>query len=235
MIRGTVVALVALVAFPLIVDAQESRVYVGGTFNFVTQTHSAREPIGGTTQGGSALFGVQVSPRVAIEFEPSLAGRYSWRYTYSPSPSLTANVVASRRDTFFPIQARIRLGVLEPVVGVAFVHGRISRHATVGTGTYFDDGRSDDNLAFVGGVDAALNVAAHFYLVPTFRLLVSAPGATPDSPGDPLGAQTSTGFIRIPVRCRRASGVLDVLLNVERPAQCRRHSRRPRDRPNILS
>jgi len=145
MIRRTVVALVALVAYPLIVDAQESRVYIGGTFNFVTQTHSDREPIGGTTQGGSALFGVQVSPRVAIEFEPSLAGRYSWRYTYRPSPSLTADVVASRHDTFFPIQARIRLGILEPVVGVAFVHGRISRHATVGTGTYFDDSRSDDN------------------------------------------------------------------------------------------
>ena len=67
-----------LLAFPSIVVAQESRVYVGGTFNFVTQTHSDREPIGGTTQGGSALIGVQVSPRVAIEFEPSLAGRYSW-------------------------------------------------------------------------------------------------------------------------------------------------------------
>jgi hypothetical protein len=50
-----------LLAFPSIVVAQESRVYVGGTFNFVTQTHSDREPIGGTTQGGSALIGVQVS------------------------------------------------------------------------------------------------------------------------------------------------------------------------------
>ena len=186
-------ATIALLAFPSIVVAQESRVYVGGTFNFVTQTHSDREPIGGTTQGGSALIGVQVSPRLAIEFEPSLAGRNSWQYTYRPSPSLTANVVASRRDTFFPIQARIRLGVLEPVVGVAFVNGRISRHATVGGGTYFDDSRSDDNLAFVGGVDAALNLAPHLYLVPTFRVLVSTPGATSDSPGDPLGAQTSAG------------------------------------------
>jgi hypothetical protein len=190
-----VMSLVALLAFPFIVVAQESRVYVGGTLNFVTQTHSDTEPIGGTTQGGSALFGVQVSPRVAIEFEPSLAGRYSWRYTYRPSPSLTANVVASRRDTFFPIQARIRFGAVEPVVGVAFVHSRISRHATVGSATYFDDSRSDGNLAFVGGVDAALNLAPHFYVVPTFRVLVSAPGATPDSPGDPLGAQTSTGSL----------------------------------------
>jgi hypothetical protein len=65
----------------------------------------------------------------------------------------------------------------------------------VETGIYFDDSRSDDNVAFVGGVDAALNLATHFYLVPTFRLLVSAPGATPDSAGDPLGAQTSTGSL----------------------------------------
>ena len=51
-----IAAVVALVAFPLMARAQESRVYVGGTFNLVTQTHSDREPIGGTTQGGSALF-----------------------------------------------------------------------------------------------------------------------------------------------------------------------------------
>ena len=187
-----VVAVVALVAFPFIVAAQESRVYVGGTFNFVTQTHSTTEPLGGTTPGGSVLFGVQVSPRVAIEVEPSFGGRYSWEYI-RPSPSLIAHVVASRRDTFFPVQARFRLGVLEPVVGIGFVDGKISRHATIGSTTYFDDSRSDDNLALVAGVDAALELVSDFYLVPTFRVLMSAPGAAPDSPGDPLGAQTSTG------------------------------------------
>ena len=197
-----------LLAFPSIVVAQESRVYVGGTFNFVTQTHSDREPIGGTTQGGSALVGVQVSPRLAIEFEPSLTGRNSWQYTYRPSPSLTANVVASRRDTFFPIQARIRLGVLEPVVGVAFVHGRISRHATVGGGTYFDDSRSDDNLAFVGGVDAALNLAPHF--VPGPYVSGSRVGARSDAGLARRSARRTDKhrFICIPVRCRRASVVL---------------------------
>jgi len=189
-----VVAVVALVAFPLIAMAQESRVHVGGTFNFVTQTHSDREPIGGTTQGGSVLFGVQVSPRVAIEFEPSFGGQFSWEYTYRPSFSRIARVVASRRDTFFPVQARIRLGLLEPVVGVGFVSTRISRHATfVGGGTYFDDSRMDDNVALVGGVDGALKLVSSLYVVPTFRVLYLATGTSPDSFGDPLGAQTSTG------------------------------------------
>ena len=189
-----VVAVVALIAFPFIAMAQESRLYVGGTFNLVTQTHSDGEPIGGTTQGGSALFGVQVSPRVAIEFEPSFGGRNSWEYTYRPSPSLLARVVASRRDTFFPVQVRIRLGVLEPVVGVGFVYTRLSRHATVGSATYFDESRMDDNVALVGGVDAALKLVSSLYLVPTFRVLVLATGtSSPDLAGDPLGAQTSTG------------------------------------------
>jgi hypothetical protein len=158
--------------------------------------------MGGTTRGGSVLFGVQVSPRVAVEFEPWFGGSYSWEYTYRPSPSLIARVVASRRDAFFPLQARIRLRVLEPVVGLSLVHGWLSRHATVGTRfestpplmPYFDDRRSQDTFAVTGGVDAALNLAPHFYVVPTFRVLVSAPRG-PKNFDDPLGAQTSTGSI----------------------------------------
>jgi hypothetical protein len=122
-----VVAAVAFIAFPFIAMAQESWLYTGGTFNVVTQTHSDKELVGGTTRGGSALFGVQVSPRVAVEFEPSFGGR------------------------------------------------------------------SENNLALVGGVDAALQLVPHLYLVPTFRMLAVATGTSPDSPGDPLGAQTSTG------------------------------------------
>jgi len=195
MVRWIILLLLALVAFPITVVAEESRIYVGGTCNFVTQTHSDAEPLGGTTWGGSALFGVRVSPRVAVEFEPSFGGRYSWEYTYHPGPAFTARVVASRRNTFFSAQTRIRLGVLEPVVGLSYVHGRISRHATVGSGTYFDDSESDDGLAVVGGADAALKLASHVYFVPTFRVLVSAVGAKGDPFGDPLSAQTSTGRI----------------------------------------
>lgn len=191
-VHGIVVALVAFAAVPSVAVAQDSRVYVGGAINFVEQTHSRAEPLGGTTWGGSALFGVQVSPRVAVEFEPSFGGPFSWEYTYRPGPSRTADVVASRRDTFFSVQTRIRLGVLEPVVGLSFVHGRISRHATAAGRPYFEDSRSDNRFAVTGGVDAAFNLASHFYFVPTFRVLVSAPRATPN---DPLGRQTTTGSI----------------------------------------
>ena len=185
------IALAALVVLPRPAVGQEPRAYAGGTVNFVTATHSDDQPLGGTTVGGSALFGVQVSPRVAIEVEPSFGGSYSWQYTYRPSPSLVATVVASRRDTFFPVQARIRAGVLEPVVGVGIAHGRIERHATVGNTPYFDDNRSDNDIALVAGLDAAFKVASNVYIVPTFRVLVVPRGS--DSPDDPLGAQTSTG------------------------------------------
>jgi hypothetical protein len=110
-------ALVAVSAFAQTVIAQQPRAAIGGTVNVVTQTHSNDQPLGGTSLGGSALFGVRVSPRVGIEFEPSFGASYSWQYTYRPFPSATAIVVAARRDTFFPVQARIRMRVLEPVVG----------------------------------------------------------------------------------------------------------------------
>ena len=186
-----VLALVALVALPSVVVAQESRAYAGGSFNFVTQTHTDAEPLGGTTWGGSVLFGVRVSGRVAIEFEPSFSGPYSWEYSYRPGPSFTADVIASRRDTFFSGQTRIRLGVVEPVVGLSYVHGKINRHATIGSTTYFDDSGSDDGIAVVGGVDAAFKLASHFYFVPTFRLFL-LPRSKPDE-FNPLREQTSTG------------------------------------------
>jgi hypothetical protein len=115
------------------------------------------------------LFAVRVSERVAIEFEPSFSGPYSREYTYHPTASIIANVFASWRDTLFSFQARIRAGVLEPVVGVSYVHGTISRHAIL----YSDDGsRSDDGVAIVGGADAPITFARHFYFVPTFRVLL---------------------------------------------------------------
>ncbi len=186
-----VIALAALVFLPPPVVAQQPRAYAGGAVNFVTATHSDDQPLGGMTFGGSVLFGIQASPRVAIEIEPSFGGSFSWQYTYRPSPSLVATVVASRRDTFFPVQARIRAGVLEPVVGVGIARARIERHATVGATSYFDDSRSENDLALVGGLDAALPLASNVYIVPTFRLFVVPRGS--GSPNDPLGEQTSTG------------------------------------------
>jgi hypothetical protein len=189
-----IVALAALVTFPGIAVAQDSHAYVGGTVSFVTQTHADDEPLGGTTLGGSALFGMRVSSHVAIECEPSFGGSHSQEYTYRPAPSLIATVVASRRDTVVPVQARLGFGVFEPVFGVGVAHSTLARHATFANGTtYFDDGRSENGLALVAGVDAALRLASHAYLVPTFRMLV-VPRAS-HSGEDPLGEQTSTGWL----------------------------------------
>ena len=65
------IALVTFVLLPSVAAAQQSPVYVGATVDGVTQAHSDTEPLGGTTWGGSVVFGVQVSRRVAIEFEPT--------------------------------------------------------------------------------------------------------------------------------------------------------------------
>jgi Outer membrane protein beta-barrel domain len=186
------IALAALVALPQAAGAQEHRVYAGGAFTFATQTHSDEQPLGGTTIGGSALFGVRASPRVSIEFEPSFGGTHSGEYDYRPFPSSLAHVVVSRRDASFPVQARFRFGVLEPVLGGGLVRATISRHATIAGVTYFDDGRSETDLGLIGGVDAALRLASHVDLVPTFRMLV-VPRAG-HSGEDPLGEQTSTGW-----------------------------------------
>jgi hypothetical protein len=158
--------------------------------NLVTQTHSDDEPLGGTGVSVAALFGVRVSPRVAIEFEPALGGSYSWEYTYRPAASLVADVVASRKDTYFPVQVRVRTGGLEPVVGVAVVHSHIARHATIGNTTYFDDDRSENDFVLVAGLDAAFKLNSRLYVVPTFRALVGSRGST----DDPFGEQTSTGL-----------------------------------------
>jgi hypothetical protein len=160
----------------------------------ITQTHSESEPLGATSWGGSVLLGVHVAPRLALEFEPSFAGTYSSRYTYRPGPSWTADVVASRRDTYFSFQARTRAGVLEPVIGVSYVHEKIRRHATTGGATYFDDERSDGRFAVVGGLDAAFEIAPGFHFVPTLRVVVVM---RPESRGgnDPIGSDTSTGSV----------------------------------------
>ena len=182
-----------LLLFASDVAAQQSRVHVGGALTGVYQTQSEDDHVGGLAWGGSVLFGVQVSPRVAIEFEPSFGGAYSWEYTYRPGPSRTADVVASRRDPFFSFQMRHRAGVLEPVAGVSYVLGRISRHATSGGRPYFDDARSQNSLALVGGLDAGIELTPHVFLVPTARVYYVVRPGTADPFNDPLSEQTSIG------------------------------------------
>lgn len=145
--------------------------------------------LGGTTWGGSVLFGVQVSPRLSVEFEPSFAGEFTDDYTYRPGPSRVARVVSTRRDTLFTFQLRWRIGALEPVAGVSYVRDRTRRHATYvpGGGTYFDDQQSGGVLGVATGLDAALRLASHVFLVPTCRLIVrptsNGPGEDPTDAG----------------------------------------------------
>lgn len=186
-----IIALLALVLLPRVVVAQQSGAYTGGTVNLVTVPHADDQPLGGTTLGGSALVGVRVSDGVAIEFEPTFQRSFASEYTYRPAPSLVATVVPSRRDAFFPVQVRIGHKAIEPVVGVGIVHGTIARHATIGDATYFDDSRSRNDLAVLGGFDAAIKVASRLYLVPTFRVRLTSHWSNPM--GDPLDEQTSTG------------------------------------------
>jgi hypothetical protein len=199
--RRIIGALLALLVLPSVAAAQQPRAYAGGAFNLVTQTQSGDVPLGGTAGGGSVVFGVQVSPRVAVEFEPSFSfgEPFSWEYSYRPTTSSIADVVASRSDSFYSFQVRTRVGILEPVVGVSYVHGRISRHATIAGATYFDDSRADHGLEAVGGLDAAVKVTPRFFFVPTFRLFARAQSAS----GDPLGDQTRTG----PLTFRYGAGV----------------------------
>lgn len=166
---------------------------VGGSLDLVTQTQPQEHPLGGTTLGGRALFGVRVAPRVSIEFEPSFSGHYSREYTYRAGASFSATVTATRRDSFFPVQVRVRAKALEPVFGVGVVRSTIARHATTEAGIpYFDDSRADNKPAFVGGLDLALKVAPHAFVVPTFRVRIGPSAST--AANDPLGEQTTTGF-----------------------------------------
>ncbi|HJU41566.1 MAG TPA: hypothetical protein VJ691_02090 [Vicinamibacterales bacterium] len=194
MLRHVVATFAILVIFTSDISAQrQAHVHAGGTFAGVYQTQFDHS-VGGLALGGSALFGVFVSPRVAIEFEPLFGGPYSWEYTYHPGPSRTAHVVASRHDTFFSFQIRSRAGDVEPVIGVSIVRGRISRHATSAGRPYFDDARAQNGVALVGGLDGRVELARRAFFVPTFRVLVvTRSGTAPDPFNDPLGDQTDTG------------------------------------------
>ena len=80
------------------------------------------------------------------------------------------------------------------MAGLAFVRGQISRHATIGTGPYFDDSDTDNALALVGGLDVGIPVTSHVYLVPTLRLLLTFTGTASTGP---LESQTETGTLMI--------------------------------------
>ena len=189
------VALLVLTGLATSSDARQNEpLYAGGTFTVFTQTHSDTQPLGGTTWNGSVFAGGWISPRLAIELEPSFGRTFSWEYSYRPGPSFTADVVASRRDTFWAAQVRTRVGVVEPVFGLAYVRTNLQRHATIAGRPYFDESRMENGVAGVLGLDAPVKIAPHVHLLPTFRLLWNFEQVAESSGfNDPLGEQTSAG------------------------------------------
>ena len=79
------------------------------------------------------------------------------------------------------------------MVGLAYVHGSLQRHATFVGGTpYFDDDGTDKGVAAVAGLDAPLRISDHFFVVPTFRFFaVMRPASITTI--DLQEEQTSTG------------------------------------------
>lgn len=192
-----VITSATILGLATIAGAQQPRAYAGGSLGLLTQPHSNAQPLGGTTLSGTALVGVTLSPRFSIEFEPTIPGAQSRTYSYRPGPSLTADVVARRRDTFLTFQLRARTGALEPIVGVSYLRQRIGRVATIGNRLYFEDERTERGWAVSARLDAPLRAAPRFYIVPALRLFVTSRRAPATANGDPLGLDTGTGRVVI--------------------------------------
>ena len=153
-------------------DAQP-RLHVDAALTFMAQSHNGVDQLGGRTWGANVVFGLPVSSRVSVEFEPSLAGRFIGHYMYRPCRSCgPVRVIRTRRDTFFTFQLRWTARRIEPVAGISYIRGATNRDARfVDNGrTYFEAADTDKALAFVGGIDVPLPLARHFSIVPTFRL-----------------------------------------------------------------
>lgn len=191
--------LFAALAFAFVTSgayAQEQRVYVGGSLGLFTQTHpDAVEPLGGTTLSASALIGTWLSSHIAIEAEPTFAAAFSQEYSYPPIPDQTfqADVVASRRDSYFPVQIRLRVSKLEPVFGGGLRHGKEREVATFRGEPYFDNSRSDNGFFVTVGLDVPVAVSPRVSLLPSFRLLTST--GKNSEPEFGVAQQTQTGAV----------------------------------------
>ena len=200
--RVAVLSVTIAVLLPSIAPAQEPGAYMGGSLAVHAQPHDDSDPLGGTTWGGSVLIGAHVSPNVALELETYVSGAFSDDYWYRTSPMLVADVTATRRDTFFAGQLRMRAAPwLEPVVGASYVLEQVSRQATVtaggssGRSPYFDDSETRNGFAVVGGLDAPVRVGPRFFIVPSFRVFVATSREAKEF--DRLGEDTQTGSVAV--------------------------------------
>jgi hypothetical protein len=179
----------------------QPRAYVGGAMAAVTESPDDLYP-GGARWAGSFVFGVPLSSRLSIEFEPTFVAAFQGEYTYSPMPFRQARVVTRRRDTFATLQLRAKTGPLEPIVGIGAVARTAHRRATfIQTGNlYFDDQRSRTALGVAAGIDAAIRLTSRVTFVPTFRAFVvtGAKSSFPETDGGRVairyGAGARVGF-----------------------------------------
>jgi hypothetical protein len=176
--------------------AQRAR-YAGGSLGVFWQTQGRTAPIGGATWSLAPAIGVEVSPRLAVEFEPVFAAELSDSYTVMPGPSQVADVVARRRDTFLMMQVRARVGRVEPVAGIGYVREQSSLVATIGGQPYYEDGRTANWWAMSVGLDAAVPVTRRFFIVPTLRTYMTWRRAVAPDGFARLAGQTGTGRLAL--------------------------------------
>jgi hypothetical protein len=167
--------LVPLMACASPASAQSNpRMYAGGTLTgyFQTDTYqpnSGPEPFGGNGWSASGLFGGWVSRWIGVEVESSFGPMFSNQYSTQYS-----NETATRHDTFWTGQVRVRVGALEPVFGLAYHH----THFQIDTGppyaTHLDV--SGNGVAPVLGVDAPIRVASRVDVLPTIRVMFADGG-----------------------------------------------------------
>jgi hypothetical protein len=109
--RRMLALLVPLMAYASLASAQSNpRIYAGGTLTASFQTHtyqpnSGPEPFGGNGWSGSGLFGGWISRWIGVELESSFGPTFSNQYSTEFS-----NETASRHDTFWSGQVRMRVG-----------------------------------------------------------------------------------------------------------------------------
>ena len=186
--RHSLVLVMAVTVTAHTAAAQEPRAYAGATIAALAQSHSETE-VGGTTWDASVLVGVWLKPHIAVEFEPTFGRTFSSTYSCRPAPDFLANVITSRRDTYFPVQVRFRIGPIEPLVGGGYLRTTEEAHATVDRGqAYFDDERSANGFVVTFGADVPVTVSSRVAVFPSVRVLVPAR----DRSGDAI-AQTDTG------------------------------------------
>jgi hypothetical protein len=180
------VAVAALVLAGLAAPEAEAQVTVGAA---IGQAHQASgqsdSPYLGPGFGGSSLAGVgmidvSIQPRVAVGGEVSLAADISGPQSQR-APGGTNVMISEHHDTMFSGVLKIGTAQGRRVRAWGVIGGGIAQRRTERNGTFapfstsspsspFHDQLSDYVLAFTGGLDVTVDLAAHVALVGVGRL-----------------------------------------------------------------